>query len=387
MSNDKDIKNPFLLKGFRGKTYFCDRDEETERLTMNALNGVNTTILSIRRMGKTGLILNAFDEMKRKNQMQCIYVDIYATLSLKDFTNALVEAVHQAFPEKKTVGKQFIQLIKGLRPVITFDQLTGIPSFSFDFIQANQYEHTIHSIFNFLQKLNKPIVIAIDEFQQVGFYPEKNIEALLRTIIQQLKNIHFIFSGSNKHMLTQIFTDSKRPFFSSTQMLHLKEIDTEIYKKFIKKHFNNHKRKINQDALDFIVSFSKTHTYYTQVICNRLFAKDYSEIDLQTVKFECDALLKEQVNIFFQYRNLLTTKQWNLLIAVAQQDKLRQPTAQDFLSKYKLGNSSGVIRALDSLLKSEMIYKDFDEDGVFYRVYDCFLSRWLEINYFKALNN
>jgi uncharacterized protein len=375
----KTPSNPFQVKGYHGKELFCDREKESKYLISNALNGINTTLLSVRRMGKTGLILNTFEELKQQKQFACIYIDIYATQNLKEFTDQLAFSVLQTFPEKQSIGSKFMTLLKSLKPIISFDPLNGLPNISFEYVQPKQYEYSLKSIFNFISQINKDVLIAIDEFQQISTYPEKNTEAFLRTIVQQLKNVNFIFSGSSKHMLTQIFSDSKRPFFSSTQILQLKEIDREVYGKFIRHQFEKNKRKIDEEALQFILDWTRVHTYYTQSVCNRLFARQIKHITLETTKQECSTLLKEHEAVYFQYRNLLTSKQWSVLKAIAKEDKVYHPSSQDFLGKHNLGSSAAVLRALQSLSQSEMIFKEADEQGEFYRVYDCFLARWLEI--------
>ncbi len=222
------------------------------------------------------------------------------------------------------------------------------------------------------------IIIAIDEFQQISQYPEKNTEALLRTLIQPLKNTRFIFSGSSRHVLTQMFNDNKRPFFGSTQLLELKAIDQTDYESFIAEKFADNRGRIDKDAIEFICDWTRLHTYYTQAVCNRLFAKGYTRVTLQLIQAACSELLAEQEANFFQYRNLLTATQWQVLQAIAKEDKLYQPNAKEFISRYKLGTPSNVKRSLDALMAKEMIYREPDGKGNFYQVYDCFLSRWLE---------
>ena len=371
-------KNPFPVSGYYGIKLFCDREDETKRLISNIRNGINTTLLSIRRMGKTGLIFHVFETLKSNRKIECIYIDIYATQTLKDFTNHLAAGILKAFPEKNSLGKKFMLLLKSLRPVISFDSLSGDPEISFDFSTAKQNEQSLAGLFSFLETQNIQIVIAIDEFQQIATYPEKNTEALLRTLIQPLKNVRFIFSGSNRHMLSDIFSSSKRPFFSSTQPMDLLPIKENIYLGFINKLFQANKRKIHPDALAFIAEWTRLHTYYTQVVCNRIYATGKTNITLETVQQECSNLLNEQSAIFLQYRNLLTPVQWNLLKAIAKEDKVYQPTAKQFVSKHQVGTTANVQRALEALITKEMIYKDQDKNGNYYRVYDCFLSRWLE---------
>ncbi|MFN6946390.1 MAG: AAA family ATPase [Cytophagaceae bacterium] len=372
------IGNPFFLSGYYGPDFFCDREEETSRLSSNALNGVNSTLLSIRRMGKTGLINHCFYHLNKSKKIKTIYVDIYASQNLRDMTNSVAAAIMQAFPDSNTVGKRLMNVIKNLRPTIGFDPLTGLPEVNFEYSRSTQYEKSLMSLFTFLEEQKTTTVIAIDEFQQISTYPEKNTEALLRTIIQPLQNVQFIFSGSNKHLLSEMFNDSKRPFFSSTQAVYLGQIDQEKYAEYIKTLFDRYKKAISKEAIEFILEFSKMHTYYTQVICNRLFASVENKIDLEITRKKCAEVLKEQEHIFFQYRNLLTSIQWSLLAAIAKEDKVYKPTSKKFLSEHNVGTAANVQRALDSLLNKEMIYKEIEEEGTYYRVYDCFLSRWLE---------
>ncbi len=370
-------QNPFPVSGYHGAALFCDRQAETKLLTSNALNGVNTTLLSERRMGKTGLIQHVFAQL-RKKKAQGIYIDIYATQSLKDFTNQLATAILKVYPEKNSIGKKFLQLLKSFRPTLSFDPLNGSPEVSFDFAQAKQYEQSLGGLFNFLEKQPTPIVIAIDEFQQVTFYPEKNMEALLRSHIQQLKNVYFIFSGSSQHLLSDMFGNTKRPFFSSTQSLYLGPIPADQYAPFISLKFSERKRQIAPEAVQFILEWTRLHTYYTQALCNKLFASGQKKVTLPIAQQVAADILLEHEPIFFQYRSLLTPNQWQLLKAIAGEDKVYQPSAKHFMQKYLLGTPANVQRSLEALLSKEMVYKQKDEQGFYYRVYDCFLARWLE---------
>ncbi len=374
----KTIENPFFTRGYHGSDFFCDREDETKRLIDNSKNGINTTLLSVRRMGKTGLIHHFFNKLRRNKKWECIYIDIYATQNLNEFTNSLTTAIINAFPKNRPIGKKFIELIKGFSPVISYDSFTGLPQITLSYSQQHQYEYTLIGIFDFLENQKKKVVIAIDEFQQIRNYPEINTEALLRTIIQPLKNVIFIFSGSNKHLLMQIFNSAKQPFFSSTQFLSLENINKEDYSIFIKRLFKKNNRDIDEESVDFILNWSKIHTYYTQALCNKIYSQNLTKIRINDVYYACDSLLEEQENIYFQYRNLLTKSQWKLLKAIGKSGEVYQPTGTKFITKYQLGNPASVRRSLKSLEEKEMVLRVITADNNFYQVYDCFLSKWLE---------
>ncbi|MFH2142073.1 MAG: P-loop NTPase fold protein [Bacteroidota bacterium] len=374
----KSNHNPFILKGYQGNKLFCDRDNETKIIISNAENNISTTLLSLRRIGKTGLIQHVFHKMKSLKEWECIYIDVYATQNISEFTNQLASAVFKTFPQNHSIGKKFMKMLKNFSPVLKFDALTGIPEISFSYTDKKQYEFSLKNIFEFLDAQNKSILIAFDEFQQVALYPEKNTEALLRTIIQTLKNVNFIFSGSNKHLLTEMFNSIKRPFFSSTFPVFLEPIAKNKYASFIQHLFTVNNKTIDDESVSFIMEWTRLHTYYTQALCNKVYLQNQKKVTIENVYYACDTILKEQENIYFQYRNLLTSSQWKLLTAIAKEDKVYQPTAYSFSNKHLLGNSASVRRSLLSLEKKEMVVQIVEKETSYYRVYDCFLSRWLQ---------
>ncbi len=372
------VENPFLLKGYAGPGYFCDRQEETTLLERHMRHGQDVTLLSIRRMGKTGLIHHLFYRLRRKKEFTCIYVDLYASQSLQELVNLLAGAILQVFPEKQSLGKKFLNLLKGFNPVISYDMLTGAPEVSLTFNRPQQQEYSLRDLLFFLNEQPKPVVVALDEFQQIVSYPEKNVEALLRTLIQPLGNLRFIFSGSRRHVLQQMFSSARRPFFASTSPLHLGPIPDKAYSTFIKKMFSKHERQISDEAVEFVLDWTCRHTYYTQAVCNRLFSLPLSEIKLADVRQACYGLLLEYEDTYLQYRNLLTKGQWRLLWAIASEHTVTQPTAGSFLRQYGLGSPASVKRSLQALEEKEMLYREVTADTTGYRLTDCFLARWLE---------
>ena len=369
--------NPFPTMGYKSKEYFCDREYELKILKRNIKNGINTTLVSARRLGKSALIHRLFDDFKHENYV-CIYVDIYACANLRDLTETLALSIFNKFPQKRGIGQRFFEFLKNLRPMITYDPLSGQPKIYFEFAQPKEYEHTLRNLFYFMDNQKIEVLVAIDEFQQIADYPEKNIEALLRTIIQTLKHTQFIFSGSKKRMMLEMFNTANRPFFSSTQIMNLAEIPAEKYKAFIQEKFAQYRRNIDNEAVDFILSWTLSHTYYTQVICNAVFAQEEKNVNLETVKQVCDEQLNLQQVNYMQYRSLLSPIQWKLLLGIAKEEFVTEPQAQSFLQKYKISAASSAQKALNALLDKEMIFSIESTAKTAYRVYNVFLMRWLE---------
>jgi len=285
------------------------------------------------------------------------------------------------FPEKTTLGKQFIEFIKGFKPLIGYDALSGEPQIQIQYQSAQEEEYTLQGLFRFLDLQDRKIILAIDEFQQITDFPENNMEALLRTYTQQLENIRFIFCGSKKAMMIDLFSNAKRPFYASTQYLLLDKIDVAAYKTFIIKKFNEYDIQIEDDALSYILWWTRQHTFYTQSLCNMVFAMGENKVTVQLVKQACHELLKRSEAVFFQFRQLLTTGQWNFLIAIAKEDEVTQLTAQKFIAKYDIGTPANARRISKSLIEKELILETTYKKGSNYQVYDVFLSRWLESEY------
>ncbi len=377
--NMSTVQNPFLLTGYQNESLFCNRKTEREFIIRNASNGINTTLFAIRRLGKTGLLAHSFHKLSKNKKFVCIYIDIYGTRNLKDFTNTLATAIYKRFPENRGIGKSIVSFIKQLRPVISIDPLDGSPELSLE-MSKSEIPKTIQQVFQFLDKQNVKVIIAIDEFQQILEYPEKNTEAILRTYIQVLKNVHFIFAGSNQKMMYEIFQNAKRPFYASCSNLTLGYISEKDYREFIQKIFREKKRKISVEAIDFILQWTSRHTYYTQLICNRIYADGFKNIQLDDVQKICKNILDEMAGNYYQYRNLLTRTQWDLLKAIAREEKVSQLHSRDFLRKHGLGTTSTISRTVESLLEKELIYREINAEESYYMLNDKFLMRWLQMN-------
>lgn len=372
----KKPSTPFPLTGYYGPAYFCNREKETKVLLGNISGNQSTVLTAMRRIGKTSLIMHVL--AKLPTGTRGIYLDILPTENMNDFLNELATAVIRNVSERKGFGRKVWDFIKSLRPLLSFDALTGAPQVTFS-IKENEINNQIETILNFLENQDEKFVVAIDEFQQILNYPEKNVDAWLRRIIQKLKNVVFIFSGSQQHLMKDLFTIPSHPFYSSAGMLRIDKIAKEEYSGFIIAKFAENKRRIDQEIVNQLMSWTEGHTYYLQLLCNRVFLRDCKEISESIWKEEAFRLISEQEPVFLNYRNMMTMPQWSLLKAVAHEGELFEPTAQEFILKYILGNGSTVLRSLKALLRMELIYYDYNlESKKYYKINDLLLRRWIE---------
>ena len=377
MAKERRVKleNPFVYQGYEGPDYFCDRTEETENVMSALKNGRNLTLISPRKIGKTGLIDHSFYQLKKDNKNAiCIYVDIFSTKNLQEFVETLGRAViEDALEREKSFAAKVLDFFKGLRPTITPDLLTGMPTVSISVVPVLA-EYTLKSIFSHLNGLNKSVYLAIDEFQQITEYPETGTEAMLRSYIQHIHHVKFIFSGSKKHLMEEMFCAPNRPFYQSTQLMSLEPLHEEIYYDFARKFFEAKKGSLSQQVFHNIYQRFDGYTWYLQAILNRLYEQ---EKKVETDQQAADAILFHLNTMAPHYQMLtsfLTGNQFSLLKAIALEGTVQQPLGNDFIKRYELPSTSSVKSALAVLLDKDLIYQT--PEG--YIVYDRFLGLWLK---------
>ena len=365
--------NPFLISGYYGPEFFCDREQETRTILDALHNGRNVTLTAPRRMGKTGLIRHVFYRLKElQPDIATFYLDIYSTQSLGDFVRLFAGTVLgqlDSAPQKAL--SRISRFVRSCRPVFTFDELTGAPKVTIDVAPAEE-ENTLKEIFEYLGSSEKRCYVAIDEFQQIAEYQEKGVEALLRSHIQFLPNVNFIFAGSRQHLMQEMFTSSKRPFYQSTQLLTIGAIQQDEYAGFATGHFAAHGVKLPQEVFNTIYEKYEGHTWYVQCLLNRLYGYD-RDVDMELVSYATEQILAEYSYIYADLLKAYTSGQVRLLKAIAKEGCVKEVLAGDFISTYGLRAASSVSAALKKLQENELVYQTADG----YIIYDRFMGEWL----------
>ncbi len=372
--------NPFIVTGRIKPEYFCDRVEESARIIKSVTNGNNLVIISPRRMGKTGLIQFCYDKPEIRNEYYTFFIDVLHTSSLREFTYLLGREIYETLlPRSRKMANLFLQTIKSISGKFGFDPVTNLPVFNVELGDIEQPEYTLEEIFQYLAKADKPCIVSIDEFQQVAKYPEKNIEALLRTHIQKMRNSNFIFAGSERHMMQEMFLSAARPFYHSADMLELKAIPIEKYVPFIVNHFEKRKRSINAENVEKVYNLFKGHTYYVQKTFNEAFAdtlegKECTPIMIQTA---IDNIIASSDTIFREILSNIPEKQKELLYAIAKDGEAERITSAQFIKSHSLPSASSVQSASQKLLEKDMI----TEVNKAYSLTDKLFAMWINSIY------
>ena len=374
------MKNPFVTSGYAGSEYFCDRVQETATIRNLLLNENSIALISPRRLGKTDLIWHVFDDNAIKKDYHCFVVDIYATKNLSDFVNMLGKAViDELRPKGKKVWEKFINVVSSLRPEISFD-INGMPVWSVGLGALNNPSITMDEIFTYLNDADKPCLVAIDEFQQITRYDDPTIEATIRTYVQRCTNVHFIFSGSQRHMMNGMFTSPSRPFYQAVTVINLQPLDLQVYTDFCIGKFESAGKHLEKEVVAILYERFEAVTSYMHRILNVLYSRTETEktctadmVD-EAIEFIIRLSSDTYESLFYQ----MPEKQRLLFLSIAQEGKASEVTGGKFIKKHKLNSASSISAALKGLLEKDFITMDRNV----YSVYDQFFVLWLK---FKGL--
>ena len=377
MTNRNHPLNPFILSPVIPDDYFCDREKETETLTRYVTNGSNVLLISPRRMGKSGLINHTFNQPQIRKSYHTFFIDIYETSSLEEFIQKLGQEIVGKLARRgwgPLTG--FLCSLSSLRGVFSLDPTSGMPSFSVGIGEITRPETTLDEIFTYLEKADKPCIVAIDEFQKVADYEQKNVEAILRTRIQRLQNTTFIYSGSERSVLAQMFGSAARPFYQSTSPMSLGPIDRDVYAHFAETMFKSGGKSLDPSAVEDLYDLVQGYTYYLQKALNAAYSLLPSGMTCdRTFLFErVDEILTSNADSYRDLLSGLTPNQRALLTAVAVDGKAMNITSTEFISRHGLGAVSSVQSAARSLLKRQLLTRNPEKR---YYLDDKFLELWL----------
>ena len=375
-----EVLNPFIVGKYVSDKYFCDRSEETTFLRKQIQNGRDVALISPRRIGKSGLIQHFFNQSDIKEQYYVFFIDIYATTSLAEFVYTLGKEIYAQLKPQSTLWKEkFFQVICSFRIGFKLDSMTGEPSFDLGLGDIQAPQTSLDEIFAYIEQADKPCIIAIDEFQQISEYAEKNVEALLRTKIQMCHHAQFIFSGSKRHVMSNMFNTPSKPFYQSTISMGLEPIPVLTYISFATRLFEERDKHIDKEVIEAVWTQYDGYTWFVQMMMNELYA-------LTPSGKTCTAMMIDEArrNVIMSqeqsYKDMMANlppKQKIVLQAIAREGIAQNITSAKFIKKYNLNSASSVQSAVKMLLKNDIVTQTNNE----FRIYNFFFSEWLATMY------
>lgn len=377
MAHQNNQPNPFVIGKYVSDEFFCDREKDTELVKKQITNGRNMTLIADRRIGKSGLISHVFAQPDIQQDYYTIIVDLFATNSLSEMVSIWgKELYRQVQIQSKSWRDKFFDVLTSLRVGLKYDPVSGMPTFDLGMGDISMPKLTLDQIFDYLEMADKPCVVAFDEFQQIMYYPEKNIEALLRTYVQRCKKTQFIFAGSRKHMMTEMFLSPARPFYQSTINLGLDLIPLEIYVDFAQKMFKRGEKAIEADAVEEIYNTYHGVTWYLQLLMNEMYylTPKGGTCTKESIEPAIQNTLRVQESTFLNLLANIPPRQKELLFAIAKAGIAENINSSEFIQKYKLQSSSSIQSALKGLEEKDIVICSVDKK---WRIYDTLLEQYI----------
>lgn len=369
-------KKPFVFGKAVGDDHFIGREKEMERLAANMRYGVNTILISPRRWGKTSLV-KMVGKMVNDDNVRVIHIDAYACRSEYDFYNAFAIAILQQTATRMDEVKEMVQDFIGriiptfsvsLDPQQTISMSLGISP------KTHRPEEILNLPELIASKRGQQFVICIDEFQQIGDFPDSiTVQKRLRSVWQHQENVSYCLYGSKKHMMTTLFQQRSKPFYKFGSTMYLPVIPTEVWVPYLRKQFASEGKTLSPNlAAEMCAIVENNSSYVQELAFNVLLCTRGDEVTQEQLKEGIEEMIDSNVTLFIEKTEHLTTYQMNYLRALISGVHNDFGKA-DIRERYNLGSPTNVKRIKDALEEREIV--DVTEQGVF--ISDPVLSMWL----------
>lgn len=370
------IDKPFAYGVSVSGDNFTDRKTETRNLVMNFTHGVNTILISPRRMGKTSLVHRAIEQINDDNIIP-VFLDVYDCRDEYDFYNKFSEEIIRASSSTVDAAlRNVAEFIGRISPKISVSpDLVNEYSISLGLTPKQIRPEEILALPEMLaKKRDKHLLICIDEFQQIGEFADSlTVQKKMRGVWQLQKNVSYCLFGSKKHMLENIFQNKRMPFYQFGQMMYLGKIDQKDWVEYVTSRFEACGKKIPPEISEKLCQLVECYSSYVQQLAWNLFVETDSEATSDGLKTATDQLLAQNNSFFTEQIRTLTSYQMNFLKAVCS--GLHSGfTSEKVLSEWNIGTKSNISVIKESLLKNELI----EERGNEIWLADPVFRIWLE---------
>jgi hypothetical protein len=359
--------NPFSYSGIVSDKAFCNRKNEQNKLLELIINSQNILLFSHRKTGKSSLIHKIFKRLNSDNPgIKTIYIDLYGTLSEQDFIDAIFTGLAQIEPHYKKI----LKTIPGLKMIGSVDQTTNLPTISFS-TEPHEKKHLLEKAMQTLESysIKNRLVVGFDEFQEVAGYAEKGFEKRLRSFIQLHSKISYIFSGSQRHILSEMFNSAKKAFYQSALSFPLERIKKVHYVSWAQDLFAKKNMDLSSEIIEDIVERCDYQPMYIQQFLFSLWK--LRNISLEKIIILENEIIKSHRNEYISIFDSLTVNQKKALKIIAITDGEAMYQA-DNLNKRGFKSGSLLARAIKSLLDKELIVRNGN-----YHIQDILFKKWV----------
>lgn len=361
-----------------GGDNFTDRINETKRLKMNFEAGMNSIIISPRRLGKTSLVKHVM-ECVDNAKVLVVFMDIYRCRTEYEFLDVFASAVVSACTTKTEQAIELAkEMIMSIKPKIS----VGIGKAKVELSlgiekRSNTPEEILSLPERIAAKLGKEIVVCIDEFQQVGEMPDSlEVQKRLRSVWQHQEHVSYCLFGSKRHLMLNLFQNKRMPFYQFGDMLFINRIPTAMWVPFICERFKSGKKEISETYAEKICQTVENYSSYVQQMAWNVFTCTDDVVDDAAFEQGFDITLEQTSPLFVEQTIGLTTYQLNFLRAICT-GYHKDFGKAEVTEQFALGARSNLPRIVKSLTERELI--ELRSDGT-YDISDPMFKIWFREN-------
>ena len=372
------MENPFKYGGVVRGPYFADRRGEINELKREMGNLSRVFLVSPRRFGKTCLLLNLIETLKRGG-MACVYIDLNALPDIRSFASALGTVTTRALETNKDKLLKMFSGFQKLRPKVSVDS-DGTISAGLELAVEDKdalsalLEGMRHAEKLALEK-GKKLVVIIDEFSDIEKYNGQSMEKALRSEIQTQSQIGYIFSGSEQSVMLSMIRDPKRAFYKLGRIMELGPIERKAYNKFISGWLNKGGFTIKDNDLRRVFEIGNDVPYNIQRLCNVMWDDALETKTISTAMIEkLPVIIAQQDSPHYEMLWRSASQLQKMLLIALSKDQTAKPFSKDFQLKHGIGPSSSIKASFDSLVKKGILFKALQGS---YHFVDRFMPYWI----------
>ena len=351
-------KNPFLEAGNMAPEDFCDREQESKVLIRSMLDGHNMVVVSPRRMGKRGLISYVFQQPQIKEHFYTFLIDVLHTAGSCEFAYVLCRKIyHTLLRDNPLLAHTFLESLTTVRNKADLQHAAHPEACNLQIGDFKEPEKTIEEVFNLFAQADRPCIVAINEIQQIAKHPEKRFDAILRAQVHKAKNCLFIFGGSDKRVVHEMFLSADHPFFLCADMMELHPIPKQVYVPYVVNLFQKNGRTLSADDVEKVYNFFEGYTGYMQKLFFKVFSRTrFGETcSLELLREVVDEIIFCSDTVYREVLSNYSSRQKQLLYAIAQEGVAKRLTSNHFIKHYSLGSASAVQSSCNILLERDLI--------------------------------
>jgi|LNAP01.1.fsa_nt_gb hypothetical protein len=367
--------NPFSYGTVVKGENFYDREEESKRIVDTLGDGNNLVLYAPRRFGKTSLVFNAIEQLKKQDYI-CIYFDFMPVFSPESFVRLYAKALSSQQSNLQKFAKTFISTVKNIRPVLGLGQ-EGKLEFSIDFANEKVDETIVSQLLDLPEMMagkNQRILIFFDEFQEVEKLKDINFEGLLRSKVQQQQHVNYLFFGSKTHIMQAMFNNKNRAFYHAASQMTLGYLPEKDTVDFLQRNFSKKSVHISEEIAQYIISVTANIPHYIQLLAAEIWqnVETGTNITQDMVDKSVLRVVDMKSDYYVEMFDHQSKSKKQFLLALCSSGK--NIFSEDYIRRYRLPSYATLQRAASGLINDGII----DRMGSEYFISDPFFKLFLK---------